>query len=62
MRYISLPKREKSSDEYWEPRLMPPLAHPQVFVSDPVKTGLIDSDGNDIYRLPDAIGFLARKR
>lgn len=35
-----------------------PLPHPQVFVSDPVDTGLLDRDGNKIMRVADRVGFL----
>jgi hypothetical protein len=57
-RYIAIPKTGTTAVHE---TTCPPLAHPQVFVDDPVKTGLIDKDGNPIYRLPDPIGFLAKK-
>ncbi len=37
-----------------------PLPHPTAFVSEPVRTGILDPDGNDIFRAPDPIGFLGR--
>jgi hypothetical protein len=34
------------------------LPHPTVDSQEPVKTGILDKDGNPIYRLPDPIGYL----
>jgi len=36
------------------------LPHPTVDASEPVNTGLFDKNGNPIWRMPDAIGFLPR--
>lgn len=55
---IGRPHRaDDGEEEFW--RTQPPLGHPVVFVPDPAPTGLLDVDGNMIYRLPDPIGFLA---
>lgn len=35
-----------------------PLPHPTVYDGGPVNTGLVDADGNPIYRVRDRIGFL----
>jgi hypothetical protein len=56
-RYIAIPRAETKA--VYE-TVSPPLAHPQVFVADPIKTGLLDKDGNPIYRIPDPIGFLEK--
>ena len=37
------------------------LPQPQVAEREPVWTGLVDADGNRIYKLPDPIGFLHTK-
>ncbi len=42
----------------WWDTTMPPLSHPQVYESDPVKTGLLDADGRPLYRKTDPIGFV----
>ena len=60
MRYLALP-RPRAWDDEDVPKGQPPLPHPQVFVGEPVDTGLIDKDGTSIYRLPDRIGFLRVK-
>lgn len=44
--------------EWYEDRPVPPLGQPIAYESDPVDTGLKDSEGRPIYRLPDEIGFL----
>ena len=48
--------------EWWNPQPAPALPHPQVFVSDPVDTGLLDPAGRKIMRLPDEIGFIRSNR
>lgn len=55
-RYVAVPKRQ--SDHFWDDRMVQPLGHPQVFVSEPINTGLLDASGNPIYRMPDMLGFL----
>ena len=55
-RYVTKPK-PKASDGADAPQASP-LPHPQVFVADPIKTGLVDKDGHDLYRLPDPVGFV----
>ena len=47
-----------SEDRFWDDRMLPTVGHPKVFEEGPVKTGLVDANGNPIYRLPDAIGYL----
>lgn len=60
-RYATLPKRK--ADSFWDDgRMVQPLGHPQVFVGEPIKTGLLDQDGNNIYRLPDEIGYLRQSQ
>jgi hypothetical protein len=56
-RYVSKPP--EADFGYWE-QPAPPLPHPTVFASEPIRTGLLDKDGNDIFRMPDPIGFLAK--
>lgn len=58
MRYVILPANTPRCD-LDNPPPAPPLPHPTAFVSEPIKTGLFDADGNAIYRLPDVIGFLS---
>ena len=58
MRYFVAPRLRAES---FDGAPSPPLAHPQVFVSEPVNTGIVDKAGNPIYRTADAIGFLAKK-
>jgi len=60
MRYTTCIQRPRAWDDGDTPK-GPPLPHPQVFVGEPVDTGLIDKDGTTIYRLPDRIGFLREK-
>jgi hypothetical protein len=61
-RYVVGPKRTAEDDFYDKPTPMPPIGHPQVFVSEPIKTGIIDLEGRDLYRLPDEIGFLRKDK
>lgn len=56
-RYFTMPERA----EWWESNPAGPLPHPQVYPSDPVKTGLLTADGKDIYKGPDPIGFLPQR-
>lgn len=53
-RYVVMAPRA----EYWSDREMPSLPHPIAYESGPVDTGLKDSEGRPIYRMPDQIGFL----
>lgn len=55
-RYVIRPVR---SNDWWE-QPAPPLPHPTSFVSEPIRTGILDPDGNDIFKMPDPVGFLAR--
>lgn len=57
-RYVIRPKQQL--DEGWWEQSASPLPHPTVFVSEPVRTGILDPDGNDIFKVPDPVGFLAR--
>ena len=57
-RYIA---RNIPKADYSEDRAIQPLGHPQVFVAEPVNTGIVDKNGTPIYRLPDQIGFLPSK-
>lgn len=46
--------------DYHDASPVAPVGPPQVFVPDaPTDTGLLDKEGNAIFRLPDPIGFLA---
>lgn len=38
-----------------------PLGQPNVYDPGPVKTGLVDKDGNEICRTQDRIGFVWRE-
>lgn len=53
-------RRPTPARSWWDTPA-PPLPHPQSYVSDPVKTGVLDADGNEIYRMPDPVGFLRPK-
>ena len=55
-RYVIL--RRPPPQAYWD-QTMPPLAHPTVYPVEATNTGLLNADGAPIYRMPDAIGFLA---
>lgn len=59
-RYRAVAKPARAND-YIEDRVMQPLGHPTVFVGDPVNTGVLDANGNPIYRFPDAPGFVRNK-
>jgi hypothetical protein len=61
-RYVTLrqPRRQTRSDYGYEPYVQP-LGHPVVYDPGPVDTGLLDKDGNRIYRSADQIGFVERK-
>jgi hypothetical protein len=52
--YTSRPK------QFLEPQPAPALPHPVAYVSEPVKTGILDKDGREIYWVPDPIGFLPK--
>lgn len=53
-RYIS--RRPRADDDYW--REPPFITNLTVMESDPVSTGLLDADGNEIVRMNDPIGFI----
>lgn len=55
-RYRSRPRNR----DYLDDQAAPPLPHPITYVQEPVKTGLLDAEGNPIYRLPDPVGFLPK--
>jgi hypothetical protein len=57
-RYIVLPNTPRA--EWWEANAVA-LPHPQVFPTEPTKTGLLNANGHDIYKAPDAIGFVRLK-
>lgn len=57
-RYVTLAQGPKS---YLDAPAQP-LPHPIVYDRDPIKTGLLDKDGREIYRLPDEIGYIRRAR
>lgn len=57
IRYVAIAKRP-APKAYWDEPTVQPLGHPSVYVSDPVATGVLDKDGNPIYRFPDQIGFV----
>jgi hypothetical protein len=44
----------------WWDQVAAPLPHPIVDMILPVKTGLLDNEGREIYRLPTPIGFLQK--
>jgi len=59
-RYVisgSITGKPKMFDCYEQPA--PPLPHPTAFASEPMRTGILDQDGNDIFKVPDPVGFLA---
>ena len=58
MRYVTKAPR---SDGFWDDRMVAPLSHPQVFVADPVDTGLLDGAGRKLYRVADEVGFVPRR-
>ena len=53
---LSSPK----GDHFWDDRLAQQLPHPQVFIGEPVDTGLLDGNGNKIYRTPGPVGYLPK--
>lgn len=53
-RYATMPPAADIGD----PVPAPALPHPLAYVTEPIKTGLLDQSGRDIYRMPDQIGFL----
>ena len=55
MRYVVVRPRAEWDDE--KPMLEGKTVHEQ----EPVKTGLIDEDGNPIFRMTDPIGFVRLK-
>lgn len=57
-RYVTRARRPRSGDDDWY-QVTPPLGHPTVFVPEPADTGLVDADGNPIFKVPDPMGFLS---
>jgi len=58
-RYIRRPvKRVRSDAECFGWDEPPLLSTIEVSESEPVDTGLLDSDGNEIWRMKDPIGFV----
>lgn len=63
-RYVAIRQQKKParSDYCCEPYgSIQPLGQPMVCDTGPVDTGLLDKDGNRIFRAPDPIGFVERK-
>lgn len=58
-RYVVM-KSTGTTPVFWWDQVASPLPHPTAFPSEPARTGLVDKDGNEIYRAPDPIGFLAK--
>ena len=56
-RYVIRIAKAEGLPEPAPPQVLP---HPMVYPTEAVKTGLVDRDGNDIWRLQDEIGFLPR--
>jgi hypothetical protein len=57
-RYVIMTGRSCGFDWYEQPA--PPLPHPMSYVAEPARTGILDQDGNDIFKVPDPVGFLAK--
>ncbi|EJU14942.1 hypothetical protein LH128_01162 [Sphingomonas sp. LH128] len=53
-RYVSRP-HDAAADDWWEGQRLEPV--PVVDVQEPVRTGLLDPHGNEIWRMPRPIGF-----
>lgn len=54
-RYFAKPARSFDDDEYWpEPSLITSI---DVCDHVAVDTGLLDADGNSIFRAPNPVGF-----
>lgn len=54
-RYVTRARKVRSSDDEWyEPPLEPNLT---VIEPEPSPTGLLDENGNEIWRMNDPIGF-----
>ena len=60
-RYLAKPKRPRAIDEYdYENYYEPDISHDTPVVdetSGPQFTGLYDSKGNPLYRMPEKVGF-----
>lgn len=54
-RYVTRARRIKADSDWYEPPL---ITNIEVVESEPVWTGLLDQDGNDIMRMADPIGFV----
>ncbi len=62
-RYIVMRQKPRSWYDYGrdhEPFALP-LGHPNVYEAGPIRTGLLDKDGNEIIRMPEEIGFVQRR-
>lgn len=57
-RYVIRPRRAEGG--WWEAPAQA-LPFPTVVDAGPVQTGVVDVEGNPIYRLPDPIGFLRKE-
>jgi hypothetical protein len=51
--------RPRVGEDYYD-RPMHQLGHPTVFVQEPANTGLLDPDGNPIFKIADPIGFVQK--
>lgn len=55
-RYVSRrPRATRADTDWYDPPLEPDLV---VIESEPFPTGLLDQDGNEIWRMNDPIGFI----
>ncbi|WP_379487482.1 hypothetical protein [Novosphingobium soli] len=53
-RYIVRPRADADCD-WWEGERLEPV--PLADMPEPMRTGLLDASGNEIWRLPRPIGF-----
>jgi hypothetical protein len=60
-RYVAIRREKPRADDWADERYVEPLGHPRVHDRGPVRTGLLDKDGRDLYRLPEPIGFVRRR-
>lgn len=54
-RYVTRARRVRADSDWYEPPL---ITNIEVMEGEPVWTGLLDKDGNDIMRMNDPIGFI----
>ena len=54
-RYVSRSPRSDDEMDWYEP---PFVTSVEVVEGEPINTGLLDADGNSIWRMNDPIGFL----